>query len=98
MTHPYPGIAKATIEMSYANGGISRDRREAEVLKELAKLLTSGVDVAMDLTAISLWLGSLSEDDLLIVVDGEESEQQAILKTAPLGTDQLLNHIFEEVV
>jgi hypothetical protein len=93
----FPGIAKAALEMSYANGGINRDRREREVVTKLDTLLSSEIDLTMDLGSISLWLGALPEDNLLAVVDGEEGEQQAILASAPAGTDHLLTRIFDEV-
>ena len=92
--HRFPGIAKATLEMSYANGGINRYRREFDALKALDRVLETGVDVAMDLPAIDEWLSGLSDDDMLTVVDGEETEMLKIVEDAPPGTDSLLNQIF----
>lgn len=92
----YPNIVKATLEMSYANGGINRFRGEGDVLADLDRVLTSGIDIAMNLRAIDDWIAGLSKDDLLTVVDGEEGDMQKIVAAAPAGTDQLLNQIFED--
>lgn len=96
--HRLPGIAAATIEMAYCNGGVNRYRRERHVLKDMDAVLGDGCELAMDLPAISAWLGALSKVDLLTVVDGEETDQQKLLATAPAGTDALLNRIFDEAV
>lgn len=82
--------------MSYANGGVNRYRSEGDVLADLDRILTSGVDLAMNLRAIDEWIAGLSKDDLLTLVDGEDGDMQKIVATAPHGTDQLLNHIFED--
>jgi hypothetical protein len=91
----FPGIAKAALEMSYCNGGINRDRRERDVLKILDAMLADGADLALDLPAIDAWLSALSDDDLQTVVDGEETEMLALLKSAPTGTGAFLTAIFE---
>ena len=94
--HRFPGIARAALEMSYANGGINRDRREKDALAKLESILAE-CDLAMDLPAISAWAMALSDDDMLTLVDGEESKQHAIVTRAPHGTDGLLNLIFYHV-
>ena len=93
----YPAIANATVTMSRCNGGINRDRSEKVVRGELVRMLADGCDLAFDLPAIDRWLAGLNDDDLLTIVDGEESEALTLLTTAPAGTDQLLNRIFEQV-
>lgn len=92
--HAYPGIAKACLEMSYANGGVNRDRSEADVLDDLRVTLAIIDGFSLDLSAISEWLGALGEDDLLTVVDGEETEANRLVSKAPAGTQALLNAIF----
>lgn len=94
--HRFPGIARAALEMSYANGGVNRNRRECDVLAELEPILAE-CDLAMDLPAISRWALALSDGDMLTLVDGEESEQHRIVTCAPHGTDSLLNLIFDHV-
>lgn len=95
--HLYPGIARATLEMSYCNGGINRERREKDVLVKLEPVLAE-CDLAMSLSEISAWAMALSDEEMLTLVDGEEREQHAIMTCAPHGTDGLLNLIFDEVV
>lgn len=97
-TQKFPGITKAALEMSYCNGGINRDRSEKAVVRALDTFLASdGRDMAFDLPAISVWLAALDEPTLSTAVDGEQSEMEALMKTAPAGTDQLLSDIFNEV-
>lgn len=93
--HRYPGIAKAALEMAYDNGGVSRDRPESVTIDELDRVLAGGVELAFDLDAISGWLETLSEDDLVIAVAGEQTEMARLLEAAPAGTDFLLNAIFD---
>jgi len=92
--HRHPGIARAALEMSYANGGINRDRSEADVLSDLNVTLAIIEGFKLDLGAIDKWLGALDEEDLLTVVDGEESESDTLTAKAPEGTQPLLNAIF----
>lgn len=94
-TQRYPGIARATLEMSYCNGGINRYRKEKDALRALDAVLSDGFDIAFDLADIDRWLAALPDDDLQIVVDGEESEQWRLVAGAPSGTSALLNQIFE---
>lgn len=37
----------------------------------------------------------LSEDDLLLVVDGAETEREAFMKSAPPGASQFLEAMFD---
>lgn len=91
----YPGIARAALEMSYCNGGINRYRHEKDALAELERVLNDGIGLAFNLPAIDKWLSAVSDDDLLIIVDGEEQAQGACLGGSPDGTNALLNEIFE---
>lgn len=93
--HRFPGIAKATIEMAYDNGGVHRERREHDVLRDLDTVLNDGVAIAFNLSEIDKWLATLSDDDLQIAVAGEETEREQLMGTAPPGTDALLDEIFE---
>jgi len=92
----FPGIARAALEMSYANGGVNCGRRESDVLEKLEPILAE-CDLAMDLPEISKWLDALSSGDMLTLVDGEESDQHQIVTCAPNGTDSILNLIFDHV-
>jgi hypothetical protein len=91
----FPGIALAALEISYDNGGINRDRSEADMFRDLDRCLdTAGMDPG-HLHEIDAWLGSLVDDDLGTVCSGEETEMLALLKGGPPFTQQLLNDIFK---
>lgn len=92
--HAYPGIARACLEMFYATGGVNRDRSESNVLDDLRVTLAIIEGFSLDLFAISEWLGALSQDDLLTVVGGKETEADRLVSEAPAGTRALLNAIF----
>lgn len=91
-----PGIAKAYIEMERCNGGINRHRTVDDALDYLDRSIQKdGLDVAMNLPAIDAYFAKLSEDDLELVVDGEETERNEFMKSAPVGADQFLNAMFD---
>lgn len=91
----FPAIAKATLEMSYDNGGINRDRTEADCMKALDEVLSAEGVYYNDLTAIDAWLATLTEEQMQVVVAGEETEMKASLANAPPHADALLNDIFD---
>ena len=93
----YPAIDKATLEMTYDNGGVNRDRTEADVLLALDRCLHRHA-VDYDLHAINYWIESLSTEDLVTVVAGEQDDQDRLLEDAPEGTSEVLLAIFEDVV
>lgn len=97
MTGLYPGIVRAALNMARCNGGINRYRSEKDCLRSL-ELLLAEASVALDLRAISEWLAALSEEDLLTVVDGDETEAAELVKSAPEGTQMFLDEIFNKVV
>lgn len=91
-----PGICRAYLEMERCNGGINRYRTEADALDYLERCIAKdGLDVAMNLPAIDAYFASLSDGDLLLCVDGEETERQEFMKCAPAGADQFLNAMFD---
>ena len=93
----YPGIARACLLIALDNGGINRDRSEAQQNREMKRWLAKQPEDV--LTAIDAWLSSLSDDDLDTFCCGgeDEPETEAIRATAPLFTDDLLNSYFDEV-
>jgi hypothetical protein len=103
----FPGIAKATLEISYDNGVINRDRSENDCLCELRTYLVkdwlharhAGLKTIQISTIIAIdhWLSGLSNEDLNTVCNGEETEACTILAAAPPQTADLLNGIFERV-
>lgn len=91
-----PGISKAVILMERCNGGVNRYRTEGDVLKALARAIeTDGLDIAMNLPAIDAYFTALPDDELLTVVDGEETERDELMKAAPDGADAFLQAIFD---
>jgi len=89
-------IRRAFLLISRSNGGINRGRNETRVLREAQKF----IDVCPyrdDLPAIDSWLGLLTPEQFETVCDGEMSEADAILVTAPPHTNTLLNDYFEDV-
>lgn len=91
----YPGIKRAAIEIALDNGGINRDRSMSQMLADFGNWLEDQ-DQAI-LPSIDAWLTDLSEDDLSTVCCGEHSDMQRLIKSAPPGTDDLLNRYFDEV-
>jgi hypothetical protein len=94
----YPGIERATLEMSACNGGINRDRSAATVKARLGRFLSAGADLAFDLRSIDAWLAALSDDDLATAVDGEETAHLALCEKGPPGAAQFLTAIFESAI
>lgn len=91
-----PGICRAYIDMERCNGGINRYRTEADALAYLERSIQKdGLDVAMDLPIIDAYFAKLSDDDLLLVVDGEETERDEFMKSAPEGANAFLNAMFD---
>lgn len=103
----FPGIIKATLSLAYDNGGINRERSERECLRDLSANLRerwlsarhAGLRTTqyVALKAIDSWLNNLSEESLDTACNGEESEVATMLSSAPHGTTELLNDIFENV-
>lgn len=99
----FPNIVKATIEMSFANGGIYRGlragkgRTERDVKRALAEVLGADGVYEDDLRGIDTWLGTLTEEQLSIVVDGEETEIEALVAHSPdpEKTQGLMQDIFD---
>jgi hypothetical protein len=91
-----PGITRAYLAMERCNGGINRYRGERSALNYLERcIVKDGLDVAMDLPAIDTYFTKLTDDELLLVVDGEETECQEFMRAAPAGADAFLNAMFD---
>ncbi len=93
-----PGVCKAIVLMERCNGGINIHRTEGQLLTAIGKAIPQhGLDIAFNLAAIDGYLGKLSDDDLLNVVDGDQDECKAFMtKTgAPSGTNELLEFFFD---
>jgi hypothetical protein len=91
----FPGIYRAAREIAYDNGGIHRDRSEQQQFEEYEVWLAKQDPLKLGL--IDSWLMSLTDFQLNVVCTDGEGEGALILKTAPAGTDELLNDYFDEV-
>lgn len=101
----FPGLCRATLELAYDNGGINRDRSEDDCLHEFALYLEehwlraehAGLRTMLLCAVIVIddWLSQLSDEDVNTACNGEETEAAAILETAPHGTSDILDGIFE---
>lgn len=94
-----PHLMRALETMSRCNGGINITRSREQFLAEteLWLVLWPIKNPDVDVDAIDAWISTLSDEDVLTLVDGEESESVAIAASAPRGTRELLADHFEEV-
>ncbi len=91
-----PGIVRAYLTMERCNGGINIYRSQGDALKDLERAIAmDGLDVAMDLPAIDAYFAKLTDDELLLVADGEEGECQKFMRAAPPGANAFLNALFD---
>ena len=77
----YPNIRNAYLLMERCNGGINRNRSEGQACRESDAVIGADGVYHDDLVQIDVWLGTLSDDQILTFVDGEESEIEAIVKS-----------------
>jgi hypothetical protein len=93
----FPHLAKACLEMSYDNGGIHRYRNEDVAKEEYRQVLGADGVYEEDLKIIDDFIATLTEDEVMTLVAGEETEMQAIVArcSIPEKLDGLLNDIFE---
>lgn len=94
-------IDKAVLEMAYDNGCVNRERTEAALLNELDRFL-SKKDSAQ-LRRFDDWLETLDDDQIQLLVAGEESEVSAFLADQPdvelaQTFHNMLDDIFDEVL
>lgn len=95
----YPGVYKSALEIAYDNGGINRDRSEKRHRREFDRFMVRRGTHEPHLKDIDAWLSALTEEELQNVCAGEESEVIQFMKDrkAPVFTQDILTHIFEEV-
>lgn len=92
----FPMITYAALEMAYDNGGINRQRSEADLMNDLDSYLRYKSE--WKYVMINIWLMLLTHEELLIVSCGGLDEMQRLMRCAPFGADELLNQLFEEVI
>ena len=98
-TRKYPGIARACTRLAYCCNGINCNRSEADQLKDYDAWIKTYAKKAKltsyHLSRASRWISRLTNDELDVLVDGEDSECKALMRTAPAFLDDLLNAYFE---
>lgn len=97
----FPNIKKAFIEMSYDNGGINIHRTEEDAYNETEQVLSAEGVVEEDLQTLDDWIGTLTDDQIQMLVAGEESERiemEEKLNSPRGGPDnELLSNIFNDL-
>lgn len=94
----YPNIRKAYLEMSYDNGGINIGRAEADALNESERVMGSISVSDEDLGRLDAWIGSLSEDQIVTLVAGEEGEARWLAMQGPTDCFSVpIADIFDEL-
>lgn len=101
MSTAWVNIDKAVLEMAYDNGCVNRDRTEGALLNQLERFLAKK-DSAL-LRRFDDWLETLEDDEINLLVAGEESEVAAFLADQPdvelaQAFHNMLDDIFDEVL
>lgn len=94
MTLEFEHIRNACIYISYANGGVNRDRSIVTVLGNISSFLDEHRGV-FDLPKIDQFLSTLSADDIETLCDGDQDEAEKICESGPNGVHELLNAYFD---
>ena len=105
-----PGLKKAACEIAYDNGMINRFCPESMFLDGVEKILLKGPALAI-LQLMDEYLDSLSEEDLITICAGEQTDRETIYGNMPLkylglkigleslsfqdALEEVLNSIFE---
>lgn len=95
----YPNIRKAIFEMAMANNSPEDKVVVANTLEKLYVTFES-----IDLAKMDEWIGTLKDDELSVLVDGDDSDMQDLLDNSPLSLDcgsllsELLNEAFDNVI
>lgn len=95
----YQNIRKAYLLMQGCNGGINRACSEEQACRVADEIIgADGVD-HQDLLNIDTWLGTLTEEELLTFVDGEESEMEALASSGGEVGEKahaMMNDLFDQ--
>ena len=94
----YPNIRNAYLLMESGNGGLHRGRSEEKACRETDPIIGADGVTHDELVIINEWLGTLSEDQLLEFVDGDQDENRKLIKAqgrAAKLADCLLEDLFD---
>ena len=91
----FPKILKIAMKIGYYNGLINRFMAEEAYVRNVSEII--GMYSVMDCIKLEIFLSDMTNDQLMIIADGEESEIKALLWNAPdvSFADTLFNTIFE---
>lgn len=93
----YPNIRNAYLLMESSNGNLHQGRSEEKACRETDPIIGSDGVTHDDLVIINEWLGTLSEDQLLKFVAGDEEENRKLIEAqgrAVKLADSLLDDLF----
>lgn len=94
----FPNLRKAYLEMSHNNGGINVGRTEADALKASEPVMKRNSIGEDTMATIEAWVGTLSEDEMLTLVDGEGDDMRALINRDLSAADAThLNFLLEEL-
>lgn len=98
-TARFPHILKAAYEMAVANGS---PHTKGDVADNLIQVLNDdfGPENEDMLDEIDAWIDTLDDDELSILIDGEEDEMAELLKKSPYPaeTKDMMDSIFDNVI
>jgi len=101
MTTKYKNIEELVLSMASTHGMLHRlTTNEAVLASGMAALEADGV-YTVDVEALDKWIGTLTEDQKLTLVDGEEEEMSALVADSPTSelsgicVGQLVEDIYE---
>lgn len=83
MFNKFPGIKKVALEMAYSNGMINRFKTEEQWLNSVECCLEADGVYHADLVLLDTWIQSLTEEQIMIFVYGEETEMDALESLSP---------------
>lgn len=96
----FPELKDVCLRMAYDNGGINRERPEADFLAAASKVIFDREMPPGYLDQCEAWLATLGDEQRDVAAAGEHTEVVRLMKTSPHHPflDGLLNDVFEEAV
>lgn len=91
----YPNIVRAIKEMALCNNVINRHYPEKQFMFELEGYIACCPIYPTTMNHIERWISSLTDEQIEILVDGEETEMERLLLNAPPSTGELFVDVFD---
>lgn len=91
----FPKIFKVAMNIGYDNGMINRFETEEAYVRQVCEII--GIYSVMGCIKLEIFLSDMTDDQLMTIAAGEESEMKALFWNAPdvSFADTLYNNIFE---